>query len=165
RPTTDWRWSSSALPGADVLDDLIHGQAEVACVVQHRIEVFGEEGPAAAAAQGVVGAVGHEHAQAAPFEQHALLHQIGEGLGGGGRVDAVALCVLRGGHDLLSLPEPPGEDVGTDLVGDLHVDRVAPVEHARLRSLVHYSTNEPWNWPHVNTARPHAGARPPALRS
>src|SRR5680860_101078 len=77
----------------------------------------------------------HEGPKAALLVEHAFVDELAERLGSRSRVDAEGRGVLRGRHDLLFLHEVPFDDVLTDLIGDLTVDRVTAVEHG-LASLI-----------------------------
>ena len=73
--------------------------------------------------QMLVGAVRHEHPDAAPLDDKPLVNQERDGLVRRRRVDAVSGGVLSGGGEPISVREIPGEDLGADLLCDLEVDR------------------------------------------
>ena len=83
--------------------------------------VFGEGVPALG--QNLVpGPPGHEHADAPPLVQDALVHQQIDALGGGGGIDGVELCQLVGAGHLLLLQKDAPQDVRLDHLPDLEVD-------------------------------------------
>ena len=91
-------------------------------------DVLDEPGPALGA-QALAGARRDEHAEAPLLVEQAVVDELLERLGDGGRVDAVERGVLVRRHHLLVVVEGPLDDVLAQLPGDLPVDRGPIIEH------------------------------------